>query len=397
MRWREWAGCFAPEKYDTVHDNEYVLFRQSAGLFDISPLFKYDIRGKDAAAFLSRVLTRDVAKLKLHQVAYCCWCDEEGWVIDDGTVSWLGDGWYRLTSANPTYRWLRLNTRGFDVKIEDVSTAVAALAVQGPTSRDVLLDSSDVPVDALKFFNLAHGHIGDVPVIVSRTGYTGDLGYEVWTEARHAERMYDAILDGGRKHLVGPAGLLALDIVRIEAGFIMADVDYTGSHHAMIDAQRSTPYELGLGWTVHLDRDPFVGQEALRREVARGSQWAMVGLEIDWDELEAEFDKHGLPPHVSTMAWRSMTPVFDGVGTQQVGRATSGTWSPLLKKNLALATVEARFAEVGTVLKIEQTVEFERKYVTARVVKRPFFDPPRKKSTPTKGTPDKVAVGAASS
>jgi aminomethyltransferase len=387
MRWREWAGVFAAEKYDTVHDNEYVLFRQSAGVFDCSPLFKYDISGPDVVPFLSRLLARDPARVKINQAAYCCWCDEDGSVIDDGNLFRLGETRYRLTSANATLRWLVTNSRGFDVQIDDVSEKLASLAIQGPTSRACLQACCDAPLDSLKYFFLCESSIAGAPVTISRTGYTGDLGYEVWMAAEHAEQVYEAIMQGGRIHGIGPAGLLALDIVRIEAGYIMADVDYTGSHHALIQAQKSTPFELGLGWTVHLDRPNggwFVGQEALLEEKINGSKWSMVGLEIDYSELEALYDAIGLPTHVPTTAWRTVVPIYDESGHRQIGRASSGVFSPLLKRNLALATVDSRYAAVGTRLLIDTIVEFDRHKVSARVVDRPFFDPPRKKAVLSK-------------
>ncbi|MBM3463447.1 MAG: aminomethyl transferase family protein [Armatimonadetes bacterium] len=385
MRWKEWSGYFAPEKYDTVHDNEYVLYRQTAGLLDISPLFKYDVRGKDAAHFLDRVMAREVSRLKQGQVAYSTWCDERGKCIDDGTVSVLGENWYRVTSANPSLRWFKINAHGFDVQLEDTSQRIAALALQGPTSRKILQQVSSAPLDTLKFFHCVSDRVGGVPAVISRTGYTGDLGYEVWVEAKDAERLWDAIMEGGKHYGVGPAGLLALDMVRNEAGFILIDVDYKSAKHAFTDEQKSSPYEIGLGWTVHLDRpagrEYFVGREALEREKTLGSAWTLVGLEIDWDELEAAYDAQDLPPHVPTTAWRSAIPIFDPRGDRQVGYATSGTWSPILKKNIALATVETPYAALGTPLKMEHMIEFKQALLTARVTKKPFFDPPRKKST----------------
>lgn len=394
MRWKEWAGFFAPEKYDTVHDSEYGLYRHACGLLDISPLYKYDVRGRDACAFLNRVMARDVARLKPRQVAYSTWCDDEGFVIDDGTLSYMGENQYRLTSANPTLRWLVMNSRGYDVTIDDASQRIAALALQGPTSRAALQEVTEAPLDTLRFFHLTETRIGNVPAVISRTGYTGDLGYEIWVDAAHAERAWDVVMDGGRKHGIGPAGLLALDMVRIEAGFILIDVDYTSAPHAFTAAQKSTPAQIGLGWTVHLDaKDWFVGRAALERERQDGASWALVGLEIDWEELETLYDEQGLPPHLPTTAWRQAVPLFDG--HRQIGRATSGTWSPTLKKNLALATVESRYAEVGTTLKIEQLIDWERRLVTARVIQKPFFDPLRKKAVARREAPQPAAEALA--
>ncbi|MHB2021388.1 MAG: aminomethyltransferase family protein [Candidatus Xenobia bacterium] len=394
MRWKEWAGYYAPEKYDPVHDNEYHLFRQSAGLLDVSPLFKYDVRGRDAMRLMNRIMTRDVRKLKQNQVGYTCWCDDDGKVIDDGTIWRLEDDWLRVTSANPSMRWFLQNAEGMKVDVVDSSERIAALALQGPKALDVLNACADKRLDTLKFFWLTSVKLGDVDTYVTRTGYTGDLGYEIWVPRENAERLWDVLMDAGRIHGIGPAGLNALDMCRIEAGFILIDVDYTSAKHAMIEDQKSSPFEISLGWTVHLDKDvPFIGQQALIAEKQRGSDWGFVGLEIDWVELEQAYDAAGLPPHLPTAAWRQIVPVYDR--GRQIGRATSGVWSPILKKNLALATVEAKYEKVGTELKIEQLVDWQRKLFTARVVNKPFFDPPRKKAvakskTTANGTTDKM-------
>jgi aminomethyltransferase len=381
MRYKEWAGYFCPEKYDTVHDNEYHVFRQAAGVLDISPLYKYDVSGRDAERLLNRIMARDVTKLKVGQVAYVTWCEEDGKVIDDGTLARLEETYYRITSANPSLSWFVRHARKLDVKIVDRSQDIAALALQGPRSRAVLEELGVPGIGQLKFFHATRGKVAGLDLTVTRTGYTGDLGYELWVEAAQAEPLWDAVFAAGQKHNIAPVGLLALDMTRVEAGFILIDVDYTSSRHALIDAQKSSPYEIGLGWTVHLDKAPFIGQEALAREKQRGSDWAFVGLEIGWDELEALYDAIGLPPHVPTQAWRSVIPLYEPKSGRQIGRATSGTWSPLLKKNLALATVQAEYAELDTRLHIETMIEYDRKMLPAVVSKKPFFDPPRKKST----------------
>jgi aminomethyltransferase len=380
LRWKEWAGYFTPEKYDTVHDNEYHLLRQSAGFIDVSPLYKYDVRGRDAAALLDLVMVREVRKMKNFQVAYTAWCDEAGKTIDDGTITRFDEGHFRVTAAHPTLAWFTMHAHGLDVKIEDVSEKYAALAVQGPRSRAVLIDAGLGGVDRLRFFHAMRAPLDGYEVVVTRTGYTGDLGYEIWVEAPHAEKLWDRVAKAGRPHHAAPVGMLALDMARIEAGFIMIDVDYNSARHALIDEQKSSPFEIGLGWVVNLKKPHFVGRPALAEEHRKGSKWALIGLEIDWEELELLYDQLGLPPHLPTTAWRTPVPLYERHNGRQIGRATSGTWSPLLKRNLALATVESQFALLGTEMQIEVTVEFERKTVTARVVERPFFDPPRKKA-----------------
>ncbi|MEM7205618.1 MAG: aminomethyltransferase family protein [Planctomycetota bacterium] len=376
-RWKEWAGYVAPCQYDTNHEVEYHAFRHAAGLLDVSPLKKYDVRGADAARLLSYVMTRDVAKLAAGRVGYGCFCDEQGKVIDDGTVARLGEDRYRVTAASPLLWWLRRHAPGLDVEVADASETTAALALQGPTSREVLRAASDANVDKLRFFGITGANVGRVPVEITRTGYTGDLGYEVWVDADRAIEVWDTLMDAGAPLGLAPVGLDALDMTRVEAGFVLQDVDYFSAPLCTIESRKSTPFELGLGWTVHLDRAAFSGQAALRREQERGSKWALVGLELAWDELEELYAACGLPPRLADRAWRTAVPVFDG--PRQVGQATSGTWSPICKKALALATVEQRHAKVGTALRIEHTVEYRRQAVTATVVDRPFYDPERKR------------------
>jgi len=379
MLWKEWAGYYAVRSFDTSHEREYFAIRHAAGLLDVTPLYKYEVYGRDAGAFLARTMVRDVRKLKIGQVSYLCWCDDEGKVVDDGTVSRLEQDYYRVTAAEPTRSWFERHAHGYDLAIEDSSERLGALALQGPRSREILNGVSDRNLDDLRFFTVTRAKIDGVDVHVSRTGYTGDLGFEIWVAREQALRVWDAIMEAGQAHRIQPAGLDALDVTRLEAGFIMNGVDYHSAHHCMIESRKSSPYEIGLGWTVKLNRDPFVGQAALKAEKAREPRWAMVGLQLDWDEYESLFADYGLPPQVPAGAWRDPVPVFDS-GGRQVGRATSGVWSPMLKSNLALASVEAAFRSPGTQLRIEVTVEYERRWVTAVVSKTPFFDPPRKRS-----------------
>jgi aminomethyltransferase len=379
LLYKDWAGYYAVRSYDTSHDREYFAFRHACGLIDVTPLYKYDVRGKDAARYLARIMVRDIGKLKPGQVMYVCWCDDHGHMIDDGTVSRLGDGYYRVTSSEPAWHWLVRTSRGMQIALDDVSDRIAALSLQGPTSRDVLDAVCGGAIRELKFFRLQETRIDTADVIVSRTGYTGDLGYEVWMKNEDAIRVYDAIVDAGRAYGLEPAGLDAMDVTRVEAGFILNGVDYYSSLRCLIPSRKSTPYELGLGWMVSLDRAPFIGREALMRENRFGPARKLVGLEVDWDETEALFRAHGLPPEVHPGGWRDARPVYDPRGAF-IGQATSGAWSPLLKKNLALATVKSEFATPGTVLRFEITVEYERRAVKAMVAETPFFNPERKRA-----------------
>ena len=377
--WKEWAGCHAVRSYDTTHEREYFALRHAAGLIDVSPLHKYEVYGPDAAALLGEVMVRDPGKFKIGRVAYLCWCDDEGKVLDDGTVSRLGPDRFRVTAAEPSGAWLARHARNRAVTIEDSTEAIGALALQGPTSREILRQLCGDEIDKLRFFRVTDSSIDGVPVQVSRTGYTGDLGFEIWVGRDQALRVWDAIMAEGRAYRIEPAGLDALDVTRVEAGFVMNGVDYFSANHCLIESRKSTPFELGLGWTVKLDRGPFVGQQALLKEVELGSEWGFVGLEIEWDGLERLYDLEGLPPSMPSQAWRTPTPVFCANG-RQIGQATSGAWSPTLKKNLALATIEAEYVETGKRLMIDWMVEYRRHRVDATVVELPFYDPERKKS-----------------
>ncbi|HEV2431998.1 MAG TPA: aminomethyltransferase family protein [Burkholderiales bacterium] len=370
--WRRWAGYIVASSYELSHEREYHAIRGSAALFDVSPLYKYRVRGKDAARLLDLVVTRSIHELKVGQVAYAPWCDAAGKVLDDGTVARLAENDFRITAAEPNLRWLQDNAMELAVEIEDVSESLAALSLQGPASRAILGDIE------LKYFRLAHRQLGGIPVAISRTGYTGDLGYEIWVSPNDAVALWDYLIETGTPYGIVPAGMLALDMARIEAGLILIEVDYVPARKALIESQTSSPYELDLGWAVNLKKERFVGREALALEASRGSQWRFVGLEIDWSSLEGLYAEVGLATRLPAAAWRTSVPIY--AGNEQAGYATSGGWSPLLKKYIALAHLRSRFAAPGTLLDIEMTVEHRRKRAAARVVKKPFFDPERKRA-----------------
>jgi aminomethyltransferase len=381
LNYREWSGYYTVSAYETHHEHEYNAIRNAAALIDISPLFKYRVSGPDATRLVNRVITRDADRMAIGQVYYTPWCDEHGKVIDDGTVSRLDEQTYRWTAADPNLRWLHQNAAGMRVEIEDVSEDVAALALQGPTAARVLRAAADADIDSLKYFRVTSGRIGRVAVDVSRTGYTGDLGYEIWMPAEAALEVWDAIMAAGRAYDVRPAGMLALDVARVEAGLLLIDVDFHSSKKALIAAQKYSPYEMGLGRLVAIDKkSPFVGRAALAAERRTGPTRMIVGLEVNWGDVEALHDRHGLPPIAPAAASRVAVPVVrDG---RQVGRATTTTWSPTLKRLIALATVDAPHFADGTTLQFEFTVEGARHLVGATVVKTPFFNPPRKSATP---------------
>ena len=374
QNWRRWAGYLVAGSYELSLDREYWAIRNAAALIDVSPLMKYLIKGKDAGRLLNRMVTRDIDKLQVGQVYYTGWCDEEGKMIDDGTVSRLDESTYRLTAADPSLRWLSMNAVGQDVEITEETDRMAALSLQGPNSRSVLNRCCDRPVDELKFFRLMGNTLGGVPVTISRTGYTGDLGYEIWMDASDALPVWDALMAAGHDYGITPVGILAMDMARVEAGLFMIEVDYTAATHAWIEAQKSSPYELGLGWTVNLDKPGyFVGRPALEREKREGSAWKMVGLEVEWNGMERLFKELGLPPQIPGMAARGSLPVL--VGGVQVGYVSTSTWSPLLKKYIALAHLQKPYYEVDTNVRMEVTVEHHRQHALAKVVKLPFYEP----------------------
>ncbi len=388
QNWRRWAGYLTAGSYELTHEREYWAVRNSAALFDVSPLYKYLITGPDATRLLNRVVTRDVSKCAVGQVMYTPWCDEAGKVIDDGTISRLDEQTFRLTAADPNLRWLGQNALRLNVRIEDVSDTTAALSLQGPNSRPILASISNSPtplrsasgaiVSTLRYFRLAQAQVAGIPVTISRTGYTGDLGYEIWADAKHAEALWDVLMEAGHDYGITPAGILALDVARVEAGLLLIEVDYQSARHALIEAQKSSPFELGLGWAVSLDKGNFVGRKALLAEKARGPAWQLVGLEVEWKGLERLYTEVGLPPQLPAITVRASLPV-SSVG-QQVGYATSSCWSPLLKKYIALAHLETAHARPGNLVMLEVTVEHRRRYAPARVVALPFFNPERKRA-----------------
>jgi aminomethyltransferase len=377
--WRRWAGYVVASSYALSHEREYHAIRAAAALFDVSPLYKYLVRGRDAARLLDRVVTREVGRAEVGRVLYTPWCDARGKVLDDGTVARLGEDLYRLTSADPNLRWLEGNALGLEVEIEDVSESTAALSLQGPAARAILEALAERDLGELRYFRIAGAILRGIPVTVSRTGYTGDLGYEIWVEAGRALELWDALIAAGAPRGITPAGMLALDVARIEAGLLLIDVDYVSARKAMIEAQTSSPYELDLAWTVNLDKQThFVGRAALAEEARRAPAWRFVGIEVDWDSLEALYADAGLAVRLPAAAWRASTPLY--AGGAQAGYATSGVWSPLLKKYIALAHLQAQWAAPGTALEMEITVEHRRLRAAVRVAAKPFFDPERKRA-----------------
>jgi aminomethyltransferase len=381
MQWREWSGYYASSVYADAHDIEYNAVREAAALFDVSPLYKYRVTGPDAPRLVDRVITRDATKLKLGGVFYTPWCDEHGKVIDDGTVHRLGETEYRWTAADPQYRWLTMNARGLDVHVEDESEAIAAVALQGPFSRAILEAATGESFADLRYFRRRAAKLAGIDVDVSRTGYTGDLGYEVWIPAERAVEAWDALMAAGADYGIRPAGMLALDVVRLEAGLVLLEVDYTSARHALNPEQNYSPAEIGLGRLVDLEKADFVGKLALRREAAKGGPARrLVGVALDWYGIEGLYSAQDLPPAISPNVNRSPVPVFAARGSVQIGKLTSHGWSPILKEAIGLASVPAAYEPVGTKLQVEWTVEGRRGRVDGTVVPLPFLNLERKRA-----------------
>ncbi|NQW02952.1 MAG: aminomethyl transferase family protein [Acidobacteria bacterium] len=385
LNYRDWAGFYTVSSYEAHHDHEYNAVRNGAALFDISPLFKYLITGRDAVTLVDRVITRDAQRLQVGQVIYTPWCNEQGQVLDDGTVTRVADERFRLTAAEPNLRWLRQHAAGLQAEVEDVSERVAALAIQGPTSARLLRQVAEADIDTLKFFRMTSGTIAGAKVDISRTGYTGDLGYELWMDRDDATTVWDALFEVGAAHALRPAGMLALDVTRIEAGLLLIDVDFFSARKALTTSQIYSPFEMGLGRLVDFNKGRFVGRAALEAEHAVAPQRRIVGLAVEWPAVERLYDAVGLPPLAVSTASRVAVPVY--AKGRQVGRMTSSTWSPVLKQMVGLATVTGAHSAAGTVLEVEHTVDAARHTVPATVTATPFFRPARKTSSvlaPTK-------------
>ncbi|MCP4419871.1 MAG: aminomethyl transferase family protein [Chloroflexi bacterium] len=376
--WSLWNNWLLPDMYAPDHKQEYLAIRTACGVFDMSPIPKYHIYGPDAQRFLDRIVTQDMARLAVGRVSYTPWCDDAGKIIDDGMVSRLDEQFFRLTTGDPMLYWLEDNAVALDVTIDDVTESLGVLALQGPFTRELLKTISNADFDSLRYFSVIKTELAGIPVDVSRTGYTGDLGYEIWVELHQAVQLWDLLFEAGAAYRLRPFGDYALDMARIEAGLLLTNADFNSSQKVVYEFQKSTPLELGLGWTVKLNKPRFIGQNALKQEKARGSNWVTMGLEIDLVSLESVFAEFGMPLYLPTEAWSEPVPLY--AGGRQIGKATSGTWSPILKKYIAIARLKPRYARPGTQVDIEVTIDAQHKQARATVVKMPFFNPPRKRA-----------------
>lgn len=367
--WHAWKGYAAADAlYDA--ELEYFAIRNSTAVFDLTPMTKYRISGPDALVYIDRLVTRDMQKIRPGRVAYAAWCDDQGQVIDDGTIFHLREGEYRLCSQERHLPWLTAAAIGMDVSIVEETADIAALAVQGPTSYSVLQKLDIDGLDELKPFGLLHTDFEGVEMMVSRTGFTGDLGYELWLPAEKAEALWDALFEAGKLHGITAIGTHALDMARIEAGFLTADVDFVPATGTVRSGRSRSPFELGLSWLVDFKKPNFNGRRALAEEQRRGSTWRLVKLDIEGNK----------PAHHSYIYAKVRGR------KRQVGFVTSATWSPVCKQNIALGTVRMPHGEPGSSLFVEiyyqREMHWSRVMAEAQVVDKPFWDPARRRATP---------------
>jgi aminomethyltransferase len=363
-----WAGYTTVDVFTTV-EQEYFAIRNATTLYDLTPMVKYRVAGRDAAAYLNRLVTRDLGKLKNNRVAYCVWCNDDGHLIDDGTVFRLSDGEYRLCTAERQLDWLLDSKIGFEVDVEEVTEQIAALALQGPTSCAVMKAAGFGGVEKLKPFDIGRFALGEIEIMVSRTGFTGDLGYELWLAPQHAETLWDALMAAGRTRGIRAIGSQALNIARIEAGFIMPNIDFVSAEHTIRLGRDRSPLELGLAWLVDFNKGHFTGRRALLKESAAGVRRQLVGLDVDGNK----------PAHNALL-------YADRNGKREIGSVTSAVWSPTCKRNIALAMVDAPYNKIGATvwadIYLNRELLWERRMSRAAVVERPFFAPERRRITP---------------
>ena len=363
--WGDWMGYTTPNAYTDV-ELEYFAVRNAAGVFDLTPMNKYRITGTDAEAYLNRLVTRDVSKIGIGRVGYTVWCDEAGQVMDDGTIFHLAENDYRICAYARATDWLHWSALGFDVTIEDETAEVAALAVQGPTSCAALTAMGLVGLDQLKPFGLTEFDFEGEPLVVSRTGFTGDLGYELWIAPHKAEALWDRLFESGEPYLIKPFGTHALEMARIEAGFLQAGVDFMPAEEVVRNGRSRSPFELGLGWLVDMDKSVFNGRRALQQELARGSRYRFAILDVDGNK----------PANHS----------FILKGNKQVGTVTSAAWCPTAKSNVAFAQIEMPYGAVGEELVAEiyyqRELHWTRVLAPCKVIDAPVFSHPRRRATP---------------
>jgi aminomethyltransferase len=363
--WGSWKGYTTPRAYNDV-ELEYFAIRNAAAVFDLSPMNKYRVTGPDAEAYLNRLVTRDVSKIRVGRVGYTVWCNDAGQVMDDGTIFHLAESDYRICAYARAVDWLQWSALGFDVELIDESDEVAALAVQGPTSCAALLSMGLAGLEQLKPFGITSFPFEGETLTVSRTGFTGDLGYELWIAAHKAEALWDRLFEAGAPHLIKPFGSDALELARIETGFLQAGVDFVPAESAVRSGRSRSPFELGLAWLVDMDKPVFNGRKALLKEQAEGSRYRFAMLDVEGNK----------PAHNS----------FILKGGNKVGTVTSAAWCPTAKSNIAFAQIEMPHGAVGEELVAEvyyqRELHWTRVLAPCRVIDAPVFNPPRRRATP---------------
>lgn len=364
--WHSWKGFLSANHFDKI-DFEYFAIRNACSVMDLTPMRKYRVRGPDALAFFDRMMTRDMSKIKPGRVGYSVWCNDQGKVIDDGTVFRFDDNDYRLCSYEFQMEWLTISSAGFDVEITDETEDVAALSFQGPTSFAVLSKMGLTGIETLKPFGIMHFPYHGSELMVSRTGFTGDLGYELWVDAPLALTLWDELFEAGKDHGIRAVGTDALDLVRIEAGFVQAGDDFTPALRTIRKDHDRSPFELGLDWLVHLDKPNFTGCKALIEEKKKGSKYRFVKLDIEGNK----------PAHASY--------IFHGK-KKKAGVVTSASWSPTCKQNIAFAQLEVSrdhpLDDLWAEVYYQRELAWSRVWLKCTVVDKPFWDPPRRRATP---------------
>ena len=387
--WEHWSNSLVAQRYQMSEKFEYFAIRNAAGMFDTSPLYKYRITGPDAERYLGGVLARDPRRLAVGHAHYTLWCDDRGFVIEDGVLLHLADGEYLLTAAEPNLAYFQGLVGRLEATVEDVTEDWGVLSVQGPYARDLVAAVAPAAKD-LGYFGVTKAKVVGVPVLLSRTGYTGDLGYEIWAPAADAVAVWDAVAAAGKGRGVIPFGMTALYMARIEAGLVLLDVDFHSSRFAWTDADRTTPIELGLGWMFRDLAQPttkaanghdgraFIGAEAIKHELReKTSRWQLTGLVVDWRDYDRIYDAAGLIPPKDHTPIQDEYYVYDD-GLNQLGYATSQMYSPMLQRHIALARVPLALTAPGSRVKLELPVAHRYEYFDAHVTRLPLFNPPRR-------------------